>query len=148
MESVVRALVVYLFILLLLRAGGKRSLSSINTFDLVLLLIISEATQQALLGDDFSLTTAALVVTTLVAVDRLTDYLGFRFPAFSRITDSTPVVVVDDGRLLTDRLKQLHITESDILQAARQSQGLERMDQIRYAVLEKTGKISVVSRGQ
>ncbi|SEP66135.1 hypothetical protein [Streptomyces radiopugnans] len=63
MESVVRALVVYLFILLL-RAGGKRSLSSINTFDLVLLLIISEATQQALLGDDFSLTTAALVVTT------------------------------------------------------------------------------------
>ncbi|WP_218158216.1 YetF domain-containing protein [Streptomyces radiopugnans] len=56
--------------------------------------------------------------------------------------------MVDDGRLLTDRLKRLHITESDILQAARQSQGLERMDQIRYAVLEKTGRISVVSRGQ
>nr|WP_155074204.1 YetF domain-containing protein [Streptomyces taklimakanensis] len=117
-----------------------------NTFDLVLLLIISEATQQALLGDDFSLTTAALVITTLITVDRLTDYLGFRFPAFSRVTDSVPLVVVDDGRLLEDRLKRLHIDEADILAAARQNQGLERMDQIKYAVLEKEGSISIVPR--
>ncbi|MDG9704800.1 DUF421 domain-containing protein [Streptomyces sp. DH37] len=146
MDTVLRALVIYLVLMLLMRAAGKRTLANVTTFDLVLLLVISEATQQALLGDDFSLTTAALVITTLIGADRLADYLGFRFPAFDRITDSVPVVVLENGRVLRHRTDRLHITESDILQAARQSQGLERLDQIAYAVLEKSGGITVVPR--
>ncbi|MGK5448179.1 DUF421 domain-containing protein [Streptomyces radiopugnans] len=144
METVLRAFVIYLVVLLLMRVAGKRTLANVTTFDLVLLLIISEATQQALLGDDFSLTTAALAITTLIGADRLADYLGFRFPTFNRVTDSVPVVVLENGRVLRHRLDRLHITESDILQAARQNQGLERLDQIKYAVLEKSGGITVI----
>lgn len=146
MESVLRALAIYLVLMLLMRLAGKRSLANISSFDLVLLLVISEATQQALLGDDFSATTAIIVITTLVAVDRLSDYLGFRFPTFSKATESKPMILVQDGEPLKHRLRRVHVNESDILQSARQSQGLERMEQIKYAVLETSGGISIIPR--
>ncbi len=110
----------------------------------MLLLILAEATQQALLGEDFSITQAALVITTLIALDRVADYFGFRFPRFDRITESVPLLLVEDGKLLRDRLRRENISPEEILSSARQSQGIARLDQIRYAVLERSGGISVV----
>ncbi|WP_149182950.1 YetF domain-containing protein [Streptomyces sp. TRM49041] len=147
MESVLRALIIYLVLMLLMRVAGKRTLANVTTFDLVLLLVISQATQQSLLGDDFSLTTGIVVIATLVAVDRLADYLGFRFPSFSTITNSRPAILVDNGRPIAHRLRRHHVNEAEILQSARQSHGLERLDQIKYAVLETSGGISVIPRG-
>lgn len=146
METVLRALILYVVLMVLLRIAGKRTLADVSTFDVVLLLVISESTQQALLGEDFSLTTAALVIATLIGVDRFADYLSFRFPVFSKVTSSRPVVIMDDGKLLRDRMKKLHVNEFDILEAARESHGLGKLDEIRYAVMETSGGISVIPR--
>lgn len=148
MDSVVRALLVYLFLMILFRVTGKRTLSQVTTFDFVLLLIIAAASQQALLGEDSSVMNSVIVITTLVAIDRLADFLGYRFPRFDRITESVPLVLVDDGKPLLDRLRKAQVTEDDILSSARSTRGLERMDQIRYAVLEKSGGISVIPTHQ
>jgi len=144
MESVIRAAVVYLFLLLLLRLTGKRTLAQITTFDFVLLLIISEATQQALIGEDNSMINSALVVTTLIALNILMSWLKERSKAIDRLLDDIPLLVVADGKPLTDRMEKSRIDEDDILDAARETQGIERMEQIRHAILERNGKISII----
>ena len=146
MESVLRSMGVYLLLLLLFRLTGKRSLAQITTFDLVLLLIIGEATQQALLGEDFSLTNAALVIATLLLLERTADYLSWRFPALRRTTESQPVVLVDDGRILEDRLAHYHLTADDVVTAGREQHGLRSLGEVQWAVLEVSGGISVVPR--
>ena len=146
MDSVVRALAIYAVLLLIFRIAGKRSLAQITTFDFVLLLVIGEATQQALLGDDFSVTNAALVIVTLVGVDIGLSLLQGRFVWLGRWLDDVPLVLVEDGRMLTPRMEKSRVSESDILQAAREKQGLERMEQIKYAVLERSGGISIIPR--
>lgn len=144
MDSVIRAIVIYLVILVLFRLTGKRTLAQLTTIDLVLLLIISEATQQALVGDDYSITTAVLVITTLVLVDRAADWLKFRFKAADRIAEGTPLVLVEHGEPLHDRLRKEHVTIDEVLTVARKSQGLLRLADIDYAVLEKSGGISII----
>jgi uncharacterized membrane protein YcaP (DUF421 family) len=143
-DIVLRALVIYLIILVLFRLTGKRTLAQVTTLDLVLLLIISEATQQALIGDDYSITTAALAILTLVFLDRMADMLKFRFTGFSRVAEGIPLVIVEHGKPMQDRLHKEHISTDDILAAARKKQGLLRMDQIEYAVLESSGGISII----
>lgn len=144
MESVLRAAALYAFLLVLFRITGRRALSEITTFDFVLLLVIGEATQQALLGDDFSVINAFVVIATLVLIDILLSLFKERLPQVGRFLDGVPLIVVEYGKPLTERLRKARITEEDILEAARQSQGLERLEQIRFAVLEKNGQISVI----
>lgn len=144
MDTVLRALVIYVLIVVLMRLSGKRTMSQLTAVDFVLLLIISEATQQALLGDDFSLTTGALVITTLVFLDRFFDALKFRFKGVSRVIEGTPLVVVEHGKPLSHRLRKEHIDVDDVLAAARANHGLLRMEQIEYAILETSGGISVI----
>lgn len=146
MDGVLRGLAIYAVLVLLFRLTGKRSLAQATTFDLILLLIVSEATQQALLGEDFSITMAAIVIVTLLAVDRSADYLGYRFPRFDRLLESAAVILIDDGKVLHDRMRKSHIKEDEILTSARQAHGIESMDQIKFAVLEKSGGISVIPR--
>ncbi|WP_144947037.1 DUF421 domain-containing protein [Pseudomonas oryzihabitans] len=144
MESVLRAAALYAFLLVLFRITGQRALSEITTFDFVLLLVIGEATQQALLGDDFSVINAFVVIATLVLIDILLSLFKERSPRVGRFLDGVPLIVVEYGKPLTERLRKARLTEEDILEAARQSQGLERLEQIRFAVLEKNGQISVI----
>ncbi|MEJ8320399.1 DUF421 domain-containing protein [Pseudomonas oryzihabitans] len=144
MESVLRAAALYAFLLVLFRITGRRALSEITTFDFVLLLVIGEATQQALLGDDFSVINAFVVIATLVLIDILLSLFKERSPWVGRFLDGVPLIVVEYGKPLTERLRKARLTEEDILEAARQSQGLERLEQIRFAVLEKNGQISVI----
>ena len=146
MDAVLRAAAVYLVLLLIFRLSGKRSLAQVTTFDFIILLIVSEATQQALLGEDFSITQAALVIATLVMLERMSDYFSWRIPWFARLSESTPVVLVEDGKPLQKVMSKEHVSTSDILSAARETQGLERLDQIKWAVLETSGGISVVPK--
>ena len=144
MDSVLRSLVVYLFVLAVFRISGKRSLSQITTFDFILLLIIGEATQQALLGNDFSIINACVVISTLITVDVVFSWLEGRFPTFGRVVGSLPVVVLEHGKLLEDRARREGVTLSEILAEGREKHGLERLDQFKYAILERHGGISVV----
>ncbi|HOL72857.1 MAG TPA: DUF421 domain-containing protein [Bryobacteraceae bacterium] len=148
MDSVVRAIVVYGLVWALFRVSGKRTLSEATTFDFVLLLIIAETTQQALLGEDYSITNAFLLVTTLIGIDVALSLVKRRFPRFDKVMDGQPIIIVENGRPLEDRMRQARVDEADILEAARRLQGLERMEQIKYAVLEQSGGISIVPRSR
>lgn len=146
MDAVLRAFVIFAVLMVIFRVSGKRSLAQITTFDFVLLLVIGEATQQALLGEDFSLTNATLIVITLVALDIALSLFQQRFPSAGRWIEDVPVILVDEGKLLKKRMDKSRIAEGDILEAAREKQGLERLEQIKYAVLERTGSISIIPR--
>ena len=146
MESVLRAATIYIALMIILRLAGKRSLAQITTFDFVLLLIIGEATQQALLGQDYSITNAIIVVITLVTLDIGLSWVKRHSKTLDKVLDDVPLVIVEDGVALKDRMDKARVDEEDVLNAARHLQGLERLDQIRYAVLERSGGISIIPK--
>ncbi len=146
MDPVIRSAAVYVALLVFLRLAGRRTLIQMTSFDFVLLLIIGEATQNALLQNDSSVTNALLVVLTLISLDIAFSYVKQRVPIVARWIDGLPMIIVWDGRPLTDLMIKARVSEVDVLTAARKSQGLERMEQIKYAVLETTGSISIIPR--
>lgn len=146
MEAVLRGLVVYVFLLVVFRLAGKRTLAEASPFELVLLLIISETTQEAMIDGDHSMTQGFLLILTLVGTSILLSFLKVRFPAVERWLEGMPVVIVEDGRLHRDRMARARVGEDDLLVAARQQHGLETMAQIKHAVLEANGKISIIPR--
>jgi uncharacterized membrane protein YcaP (DUF421 family) len=115
-----------------------------TTFDFVLLLFIAEATQQALLSNDNSLINAMLLVGTLVTIDVLFSVFSYKWDFFDKIANGVPVVILEDGKPIKERMRRARVEVGDIMEAARRFQGLERLDQIKYAVLEKDGKISII----
>ena len=146
MESVLRGVAIYTFLWLVFRISGKRTLAQTSPFELVLLLIISEVTQQAMVDSDHSITNAFLLIVTLVGMSILLSELKHRFPAANRWLEGLPLPVVRDGRLLKERADKLRIDEGEILAAARMNLGIERMEDIAHAVVENHGKISVIPR--
>jgi uncharacterized membrane protein YcaP (DUF421 family) len=146
MNPVLRATIIYFFLLLVFRLSGNRSFSQLTSFDFVLLLIIAEAVQQGLIGNDFSITQALLLIVTLIGIDIALSLLKQRFPRLERFIDGVPLVVVENGNPLTELMNKARVDEEDILVAAREHQGLERMDQIKYAVLERSGGISIIPK--
>ena len=146
MESVIRGLIVYVFLLLIFRVAGRRTLSEMTTFDLVLLLIISETTQGALVDDDHSLVNGALLVITLVGTNISLSLLKLNFPTLEKWLDGRPFVIVENGKCLKDRMSKARVDEGDILEAAREMHGLENMGQIKYAILERGGIITIIPK--
>ena len=144
MESIIKAIIVYLGLLILFRLSGKRTLAEVSPFDLVLLLIISEATQQALVDTDNSMTHAFLLVTTLVALNVVMSEIKLRFKAAERVLDSTPLLIVENGKPIEEHMYKERVDIHDVLDTARELHGLESIEQIRYAVLERNGKISII----
>ena len=144
MESVLRTAAMFAILLVLFRVTGRRTLGSITNFDFVLLLIISEATQQAMVGDDNSLVNATLVMATLLLCNVGLSLLKGRSAVAARLLEGVPTLLVAHGRPLRDRLRKARVDEEDVLSAAREAQGLERMEQIRFAVLEANGRITIV----
>lgn len=146
MEVILRAVIIYLALLVIFRLTGKRTLAQITTFDLVLLLIISEAIQNGLVGEDFSLTTALLAVITLVFLDVVFSLAKQRSKTLEKLLDDVPLVIVEDGKPLKDRMEKCRVDEDDVLSSARMTRGITRMEDIKYAVLEQDGGISIVPR--
>jgi uncharacterized membrane protein YcaP (DUF421 family) len=143
-DSVLRAAAVYLFLLVLVRISGRRTLGQMTTFDFVLMLIISEATQNAMIGDDYSMTNGFLVITTLVTLDIGLSILKQRSRLVEKWIDGLPTILVERGRPLKDRMDKARVDVEDVLEAARELQGLERLEQIKYAVLERGGQITII----
>jgi len=144
MDTVLRAVSIYVILLLVLRFSGRRTLGQMTAFDFVLLLVIGEATQQALLGDDFSVTTATIAIVTLVLSDIALAFVKDRFNNLDIVLDGQPLVLVEHGKPLQERLKKARISTEDILQSARKTQGLTSIEEIKYAVLETDGQISII----
>lgn len=119
-------------------------MGEMTTFDLVLLLIISEATQQALLDDDRSITGGMLAITTLVFIDIIVSLLTNKYTGLDNLLNGVPLIIVKDGKPLMERIKKSRLQIEDILEAGRKFQGIESLAQIRYAVLEKDGTISII----
>ena len=146
MDLVIRGVAVYLFVFVVFRILGKRSLAEITTFDFVLLLIISEATTEALIGEDYSLVVFFIMVSTLVTVEFIFSKLKEKSSWFSTVSDGAPLIIVDNGKPLKQSMKIAKVDESDVLEAARMTHGLERMEQVKYAVLERDGSISIIPK--
>jgi uncharacterized membrane protein YcaP (DUF421 family) len=146
MESIFRATATYLFVWLIFRIAGKRSLAQITTFDAVLILIISETTQSALTDNDNSLTNSCLLILTMVGLDIVLSYFKEWSPTLEKIMDGAPLVILDERGLKEDCMKKERVDEHDILHAARQLRGLPNLDQIQYAILEQSGGITIVKK--
>lgn len=148
MSTILRAVILYIVLLVIFRIAGKRSFSQITTFDFVLLLIIGESIQQALLGEDFSLINAVLAVGTLVMLDILISLVKQRSPALDQVLESAPLILVENGKLIEDRMQRERVGKDDILEKARELQGLERLEDIQYAVLERSGGITIIPKAK
>jgi uncharacterized membrane protein YcaP (DUF421 family) len=128
------------------RLSGKRSLAQTTPFEFILLLIISEVTQQALVGEDYSLTASIILITTLVGTDLLFSVIKQKWRGFEKVTEGSPLIIVANGKLLENRARKTRVSEEDVLEAARNMHGLERLEQIKYAVLELDGTISIIPK--
>ncbi len=148
MDSILRALTIYFFVLIIFRISGKRTLADVTTFDFVLLLIVGEATQQALLGDDFSIINAVIVITTLISGEIILSLVTRKSKMIDKWINGVPLILLENGKPLKDRMTNERVEESDILEAARRLHGLERIDQIKYAILERNGGITIIPYDQ
>ncbi|HXG61701.1 MAG TPA: YetF domain-containing protein [Planctomycetota bacterium] len=146
MKPALRALTVYAFLLLCFRVSGKRSLSDMTAFDFVFVLTIAEGTQQALMGRNGSVTAAVIAGGTFVLADIAAFFLKGRFEKIEKLIDNVPVLLIEAGRLRRDRMVKERVDEADILDSARQSLGIGRLDEIDYAILETNGRIAVIPR--
>lgn len=144
MDSILRAAGMYIALMVLFRIAGRRSLADLTTFDFVLLLIIGEATQQALLGEDFSFTNVMLVIATLIVLDVGLSLTKLNSRPLARLLDGHATLVVERGHFLRERMRRARLTEDDILESARSSQGVENVEQIKFAIVERNGKISII----
>lgn len=146
MDSIFRGLFIYFFLFLIFRIAGKRTLAETTNFELVLLLIISETTQQAMIDDDHSVTNACLLIVTLVGTSILLSWIRQRFPATDKFLEEEPLVILENGKPIKDRMHRSRVDEHDILSAARRLRGLNRLEDIRLAVLESDGEITIVPK--
>lgn len=144
MEPILRGLAVYVLLLVIFRFAGTRMLAQMTSFDLILLLIISETTQSAMVNGDHSITNCFLLVMTLVGATVILSFLKMKFPKLDCWLDDAPLIIVDHGKMNEAFMKKVHMDKSDILESARLLHGLERLDQIKYAIVERSGDISII----
>jgi len=143
MDLVLRAIVIFGFLLLLTRVIGKRELSTLQPFDLILLIVVGDALQQGLTQDDYSLTGAVLVVGTIAVLQVFVSWISYRFPRSRPILDGEPLIVVQDGEVIESNLKRERLTVAEIAEAARLEQ-IAHLSEVRFAILETSGAISFI----
>jgi len=144
-EKVLRAGVVYAFLLVAFRLCGKRQLGQLTAFDLVVLLLISNVLQNAMIGNDNSLGGGIIGAITLLVLNSVVAYVTFRFKRMDRVVEHSPTVLVRHGRIMRDNLRRERLGPRD-LRAALRHHGVISLRDIRYAFLEEDGRVSVVPR--
>jgi uncharacterized membrane protein YcaP (DUF421 family) len=146
MESVLRGVAIYLMLLIIMRLSGRRTLAQMTPFDFVLILIVAETTQQALLGDDFSITNAVVLIITLFTIDIGFSYLKGMSAFSAKLIDGSPTVLIRGGEVDHRALARARMDIGDIMAAARSQHGLERLDQVKHAVLEVDSGVSITAK--
>ena len=143
-EKLVRSAVVYLFLLVAFRLCGKRQLGQLSAFDLVVLLIISNVVQNAVIGNDNSLGGGLIGATAILLLNLVVAYVTFRFKRVDRVVEHSPTLLVRHGRILRDNLRRERLGPRD-LRAALRHHGVISIRDIRYAFLEEDGHVSVIT---
>ena len=143
MEIVVRATVIYLFLWSLTRGMGKRELSQMTAFELLLLVVVGDLVQQGVTQEDMSITGAVLAVGTMAFWSIVFAYLSYRFRSTRTVLEGMPVVIIRDGELREDYLAAERMTKNEVLEAAR-AQGIHDLAQVRVGVLEPDGRLSLL----
>jgi uncharacterized membrane protein YcaP (DUF421 family) len=144
-DLVIRATIGFFFVLLLTRVVGRRELSSLEPFDLILLVMIGDLVQQGITQNDLSLTGLVLVGGTICLLTVAVSYTSFRFPRLRPLLDGEPVIVLEDGKPIDRNLRRNRITHEELAAAARQ-QGIASLESVRWAVLETGGSISFIRK--
>ena len=144
-EKVFRSVVVYTFLLVAFRLSGKRQLGQLTAFDLVVLLIISNVVQNAVIGNDNSLGGGLIGATAILLLNTAVAYVTFRFKRADRVIEHSPTLLVRHGRILRANLRRERLGPRD-LRAAMRHHGVVSVRDIRYAFLEEDGHVSVITR--
>jgi uncharacterized membrane protein YcaP (DUF421 family) len=147
MDLVIRATVVFFVILVVTRAVGRRELSSMEPFDLILLVVIGDLVQQGVTQSDNSVTGAVTVICTMAVLTVLTAYLSFRFRRLRPLLEGEPVLLLSDGRVLERNLRRQRMTTEELAAEAR-LQSIGSLGDVRYAVLESNGRVSFLKADQ
>jgi uncharacterized membrane protein YcaP (DUF421 family) len=147
MDIVPRAIVLFAFMFLLTRIMGRRELSSLEPFDLILLVVLGDSIQQGLTQDDYSITGAVIAVATIAALQVIVSYTSFRFPRARRVLDGDPIVLMQDGEVIERNLKRERITVEELAEQAR-GQQLASLGDVQWAVFEPNGTISFIPKNQ
>src|SRR3978361_1425976 len=141
MDLVLRTVFVFFLILLITRVVGRRELSSMEPFDLILLVVIGDLVQQGVTQSDYSLTGATMVIITMALLTVATAWLSFGFGRRAPVLGADPVILVADGRVLERNLRRQRMTVEELGAEARLAQ-ISSLEDVRYAVLETSGKVS------
>ncbi len=145
MDIVVRAFFAYLFVVVVTRVIGRRELSTLEPFDLILLVVIGDLLQQGVTQSDYSFTGILLAVGVFAFMTVATSYLGFRFPRVRPLLEEKPLILVEDGRLIERNLSRERMTPEEVAAEAR-LQKIDSLEKVQWAVLESSGKISFIPK--
>ncbi len=145
MDIVVRALVAFVFVFLLTRLIGRRELSSMQPFDLILLIVIGDLMQQGVTQNDLSVTGLVLTVGIFGLLTLAASYVGFRFERLRPILEPEPLILIEDGTVIEKNLKKERMTPQELAAEARLQQ-IDSLEKVRWAVLESGGKISFIPK--
>lgn len=144
LDIIIRSSSVYFFMLIALRIFGKKELSQLNTADVILILLISNSVQNAMVGSDTSLWGGLAAAAVLFVINFTLKKLMYKFPKFSNLMQEKPEVLIHDGKLDFKALSKLNIT-SDEIQEAMREHGVEHFSDVKLAMLEIDGNISIIS---
>ena len=144
MDLVLRTIVVFVLILLVTRAVGRRELSSMEPFDLILLVVMGDLVQSGITQSDYSLTGTAVVIFTMAVLVVLTGWLSFRFVRLRPLLEGEPTLLIADGDLLKRNLRRERMTVEELRAEAR-LQSIGSLREVKWAVLETNGKISFLT---
>jgi uncharacterized membrane protein YcaP (DUF421 family) len=145
MDIAVRGIVLFLFVSLVMRVMGRRELSQLAPFDLVLLIVLGDAIQQGLTQDDYSVTGAFIAVATIAAMQIGVSYLAYRFGRFRRVVEGEPIVIVQDGEIIERNMRRQRLTPDEVAEEARQQQ-IASLSDVAWAVLEPGGQMSFIPK--
>ena len=145
MDIAIRSIALYAFILLLTRVVGRRELSSLSPFDLVLLIVLGDSVQQGLTQDDYSVTGAIIVISTIASMQVLTSYLSFRSKRVRTVLEGEPIVVIEDGKIVERNLRRERMKPEEIAEEMRMQQ-IASFDEVQWGILETNGSISFVKK--
>ena len=145
MDVVLRAIFTFLFVLLLMRLLGRRELSKMEPFDLVILVVIGDLVQQGVTQQDYSFTGSLLAVGTIGVLTVLVSWIAFRFPRSRPVLEGLPVVLLEDGKPIEPNMRRERITLDEVAAQARLA-GIDSLERVRWAVLETGGEISFIRK--
>src|SRR3954471_17582402 len=145
MDLVLRALILFTAVYVLLRVVGRRELAEMEPIDFVLLIVLGDAIQQGLTQDDYSVTGAFIVITTIAAIQVVVGYIAFRSKRMRVLMEGEPVVLIENGNVLEKNLRRARSAEDELAEEARLSQVASLRD-VAWAVLETSGRISIIPK--